>query len=363
MSEKVMRITHKSLAAVPEGTAAKRARRAALDCSVTTLTIPFLGMPNGIFVLADGTRLFSTKNTIMQVDTWGRLATIAGNEGGELKDGRGISARLNKPAGLTVDRAGNVVVVDEDNNAIRSVTKESAVVSTLAGNGQAGFADGHGLNARFNKPHSVVVAANGDLIVSDSINHSIRILTPQGAVRTLCGNGQSGFADGQGSDARFDEPRGLALDPDGNLLVADYGNDAIRLVTMTGAVSTVAGNGVEKGFADGVGAAARFNGPVDIVVDMAGIMVVADQGNHRLRKIVGGQVTTVKGSSEACTANCTVAGACFNKPTRLALDEQGRVLVTEFGREDTLRVVEVCLEPSFPQLVRAPLLLPSLDDM
>ena len=123
-------------------------------------------------------------------------------------------------------------------HAIRKVTKAGAVVSTLAGNGEAGFADGQGADARFNRPHSVVVAANGDFIVSDTGNHSIRVLTPQGAVRTLCGNGKAGFADGKGADARFNEPRGLALDPKGNLLVADFGNDAIRLVTMAGAVST-----------------------------------------------------------------------------------------------------------------------------
>ena len=84
----------------------------------------------------------------------------------------------------------------------------------------------------------MVLTANDELIVSDTGNHSIRVLTPQGAVRTLCGNGKAGFADGKVADARFNEPRGLALDPKGNLLVADFGNDAIRLVTMEGSVST-----------------------------------------------------------------------------------------------------------------------------
>jgi hypothetical protein len=83
-----------------------------------------------------------------------------------------------------------------------------------------------------------VVAANGDFIVSDQSNHSIRVLSPDGAVRTLVGNGQKGFADGQGADARFNHPSGLAMDPEGNVLVADFGNHAIRKVTMAGAVST-----------------------------------------------------------------------------------------------------------------------------
>ena len=139
---------------------------------------------------------------------------------------------------MTVDRAGYVVVADLLSHAIRKVTKAGAVVSTLAGNGEAGFADGQGADARFNKPHSVVVAANGDLIVSDQGNHCLRMVTPEGAVRTLVGNGQAGFADGEGADARFNNPGSLAMDPDGNVLVADCGNHSVRLVTMAGAVST-----------------------------------------------------------------------------------------------------------------------------
>jgi sugar lactone lactonase YvrE len=222
--------------------APKRARPAALNAAVTTLAVRGLGKPRGIFVLADGNRLVasSSKKTIFQLPPSGRLATLAGNkdELGNLKDGDGISARFKVPFGLTVDRAGNVVVADFSNNALRTVTRAGAVVRTLAGNGEAGFVDGQGPNARFNGPHSVVVAANGDFIVSDQFNHSIRVISPDGAVRTLVGNGQAGFADGQGADARLNYPCGLAMDPEGNVLVADFRNGAIRKVTMAGAVST-----------------------------------------------------------------------------------------------------------------------------
>ena len=332
--------------------ASKRARPTALDAVVTTLTVPGLGLPNGIFVLADGTRIVSSVNlnTILLLQPSGRLATIAGNkdEDGELKDGEGTSARFKNPAGLTVDGAGNVVVADWSNNAIRSVTREGAVVSTLAGNMQAGFADGQGANARFNQPYNVVVAANGHFIVSDTGNHSIRVITPQGVVRTLCGNGQAGFADGHGAAARFNCPCGLALDQEGNLLVADYGNSAIRLVTtgmtMAGVVITVAGNGV-KGFADGAGATARFNGPSDIVVDREGTVVVADRNNHRLRKIEGGVVTTLAGSSERGRTDGAGANVRFDEPFRLALDERGLLLVGEAEGEDIMRVVDASLAP------------------
>jgi hypothetical protein len=139
-----------------------------------------------MFVLGDGTRLFSSGNTILQLPPSGRLATIAGNpeEDGALKDGQGIFARFNAPNRLTVDRAGNVVVADCDNHAFRAVTKEGAVVSTLAGgrldnydllrrllgddendeeNDEEAVADGQGPNARFTLPRGEVVAANGDI--------------------------------------------------------------------------------------------------------------------------------------------------------------------------------------------------------
>jgi DNA-binding beta-propeller fold protein YncE len=151
-----------------------------------------------MFVLGDGTRLFSSGHTILLLTPSGRLATIAGNpleEEVALKDGQGIFARFNGPEGLTVDRAGNVVVADWGNHAIRSVAKEGAVVSTLAGGRQEddeendgveeGFADGHGASARFNQPQGVVVAANGDIFVADTGNHAIRVITPQGAVHAL----------------------------------------------------------------------------------------------------------------------------------------------------------------------------------
>ena len=148
--------------------AAKRPRPAALEATVTTVTIPGLGAPNGMFVLGDGTRLFSSSNdTILQLTPSGRLSTIAGNpleEEGALKDGQGIFARFNGPGGLTVDRAGNVVVADCGNNAIRAVTKEGAVVSTLTGGRQENddendeenveevFVDGQESNARIQVP-------------------------------------------------------------------------------------------------------------------------------------------------------------------------------------------------------------------
>ena len=117
----------------------------------------------------------------------------------------------------------------------------------------------------------MVVAVNGDIFVSDISNHVIHVITPQDAVRTLCGNRQAGFSDAQGPEARFNDPCGLALDTEENLLVADCGNHAIRRVMMTGAVSTVAING-EEGFTDGAGVVDRFNRSNALVVDGEGVI-------------------------------------------------------------------------------------------
>jgi DNA-binding beta-propeller fold protein YncE len=171
------------------------------------------------------------------------LELIAGDEDEEgFEDGKGANARFSMPGGMTVDAAGHIVVADCGNNALRRVSK-AGEVSTLAGNGEEGFADGQGDAARFNYPWGVVLAANDEIVVADTKNHAIRVVTPGGAVRTLAGNGEAGFADGQGAAARFNCPVGLARDMDGSILVADGGNHAVRRVTMTGEVSTVAGNG------------------------------------------------------------------------------------------------------------------------
>ena len=248
--------------------AAKRARAPALDAAVSTLEVPGLGQPYGMFAMADGTRLVSTEQHTLQLLTpAGQLALIAGGEDEEgFEDGKGANARFNDPYGMTVDAAGHIVVVDGGNHALRRVSK-AGEVSTLAGNGEEGFADGQGDAARFNGPDGVALAANDEIVV---------------------------FADGQGAAARFNRPRGLARDKDGSILVADQGNNAVRRVTMEGAVSTVAGNR-EAGYADGEGAAARFNDLMDVVVDKEGTILVADCGNQRLRKIVGRQVTTLHG--------------------------------------------------------------------
>jgi len=164
------------------------------------------------------------------------------------------------------------------------------VVSTLAGSGTVGFADGTGTEARFSYPGRVAVDSEGNVYVVDHGNHRIRKITPAGVVSTLAGTGTRGHADGTGTEAQFDYPTGVAVDSEGNVYVADHGNHRIRRITPAGVVSIFAGS--TEGFADGIGTEAQFNYPTGVAVDSSGNVYVADSVNHRIRKITPAAVVS-----------------------------------------------------------------------
>ena len=130
----------------------------------------------------------------------------------------------------------------------------------------------------------IVIDGEGNLYVGDEGNSSVRKISKDGRVATLAGNGKFSFADGVGKDATFNAPGGIAIDTHGNLYVADYLNNCIRKIGPGGQVRKIAGN-LQKGFADGPPAEARFYYPFGIAVDRAGVVYVGDQFNHRIRKI------------------------------------------------------------------------------
>jgi len=157
-------------------------------------------------------------------------------------DGNAIHVRLNDPEGIAVEDSGNVYFADSLSSTIRKVTPEGAVI-TLAGNlGNSGSADGSGAVALFYRPVGIALDGSGNIYVADCGNSTIRKITPKGEVTTLAGSpGISGFADGKGNDARFDNPQGIAVDRHGNVFVADCGNGSIREVTPDGVVTTIGG--------------------------------------------------------------------------------------------------------------------------
>ena len=252
----------------------------------------------------------------------GYTTTFVGSSQG-FADGTGTSAQFNFPTSMVKDGAGNFFVADRDNHRIRKITP-AGIVTTFAGSGTAGFTNGTGAAASFNQPYALAIDASNNLYVGDRLNYSIRKITAAGVVTTIAGNGVSGMVDATGSAARFGEPIGLVVDATGNIFVGDYFNNRIRKITAAGVVTTFAGS--SSGFVDGTGTAAAFNNPFGLAFDAAGNLYVADSHNFAIRKVTtAGVVTTLAGNGSAGSANGTGSAATFSRPIGITVDANGNV--------------------------------------
>jgi sugar lactone lactonase YvrE len=244
--------------------------------------------------------------------------TLAGSGNADFADGQGANASFNDPKGIAVDGNGNVYVGDYVNQRIRKVTP-SGLVSTLAGSGSRAFSDGQGESAGFNFPTGVAVDGAGNVYVADEWNHSIRKITPSGLVSTIAGTGAQGYTDGQGTSAQFRYPTGVAVDGAGYVYVSDSSNGVIRKITPSGLVSTLAGG---------------FNYPRGIAVDGAGYVYVADEANSRICKITpSGQVSVLAGSGNIAYSDGQGTSASFYYPSGVAVDRAGNVFVVDGGNQ------------------------------
>ncbi|MDB5097428.1 MAG: hypothetical protein JWM80_1849, partial [Cyanobacteria bacterium RYN_339] len=230
-------------------------------------------------------------------------------------DGNGTTAQFGEPWAVVADDAFNVYVADSANNAIRKVAPDGTV-TTLAGSGKAAFADGKGTSASFNTPRALVLDGAGNLIVADQLNNCIRKVTPAGVVTTIAGdvdpNHAAGFKNGGTDVASFNAPSGVVLDAAGNLYVADRGNHVIRKINGAGQVTTFAGDGT-AGYKDDKNLVARFASPSGLAIDGKGNLYVADYGNDVIRVASpDGAVGTLAGSGTPGWADAAAKAAAFN---------------------------------------------------
>jgi sugar lactone lactonase YvrE len=303
-------------------------------------------LPEGVAVDATGNVYIAdtVASTIRRISPGGAVTTLAGSAGASgSTDGAGSSARFSNPEGIAVDGAGNVYVADTSNLIIRKITP-NGVVSTLAGTANTpGSADGAGAAARFSYPTGIAVDHAGYLYVADEANSTIRKITPGGVVSTLAGQaGVQGSADGAGAAARFSLPRGVAVDAAGNLYVADISNHTVRKITPTGVVTTVAGQVGFSGSNDGNGSSAQFGGPFGLTVDAAGNLFVADAPNNTIRRIsAAGSVTTLAGlppSLSPGSIDGVGPAARFNGPCGLAADAAGNIYAADSANHTIRRI-------------------------
>jgi sugar lactone lactonase YvrE len=261
------------------------------------------------------------------------FTTFAGLPPGSA-DGTGSAARFNSPGGVAVDSAGNTYVADTVNSTIRKITP-AGVVTTFAGlAGSPGSVNGTGSAARFNSPVAVAIDNIGNIFVADTNNSTIRKITSARVVSTFAGvAGSTGSTNGTGSTARFSFPSALAIDSANNIYVADTNNHTIRKITPARVVSTFAGLAGSPGSANGTGSAARFNGPAGVAVDRAGTgnIYVGDTNNFTIRQITpAGVVTTLAGSPGIRGGtNGTGSVARFELPEGMAVDSAGNIYVAD----------------------------------
>jgi len=238
------------------------------------------------------------------------------------KDGTGSGARFNAPEGIAADTLGNLYVAEPASATVRKVTPQGAVTTLAGALGAVGYADGNGSAARFNQPSRLTTDTQGNVYLTDTGNSVVRRITGAGAVGTVAGNGTCGSVDGRSTTAQFCNPKGIVLDRRGNLWITDTGNHTVRRIDLDGNVTTVAGSPGVCGSADGRGGTARFCNPQDVGVDEWDNVYVVDTGNSTIRMInPKGEVSTLAGQAGQCGAldgSATVSRLCA--PSGIAVE-------------------------------------------
>jgi sugar lactone lactonase YvrE len=294
---------------------------------------------NGNIFIAD-----VQSNRIRRVDaSTGIVTTVAGNgTRGYTGDGsQATVAELDQPWSLYLDATGNIYVADWGNSAIRKVTISSGVITTIAGNGTAGYnSDGiQATAAKLNHPGGVYVDNLDNIFIADVDNQRVRKINTLGVISTIAGTGISGYnGDGiQATAAKLDNPSTVALDGSGNVYIADYYNNEIRKVTVsTGIITSIAGNGTAGYSGDGTQAtAAEIHNPAGVMLDAGGNVYIADYTNNAIRKVEvsTGIITTVAGTGTAGYSGDggMATAAEINKPWDIAITPNAFYIAENMG--------------------------------
>ena len=297
-----------------------------------------IGLANPFAVAVDSAGNTFVANTqahrIFKIDTAGVITTIAGNgaAGFDGDGGPAISAALNGPSGITVDATGSLYIADTNNARIRQVT--AGVITTIAGNGVVGFSGDGGLatGAALNNARNIAVDAAGTVYIADANNNRVRRVVG-GVITTIAGNGVAGFGGdgGLATAAVLNGPFGLALDGTGALYIGEVGNHRIRKI-LGGVITTVAGNGVNGFSGDGgLATAAALGFPSSIAVNAAGVLYIADPNNQRIRQVSAGVITTMAGTGVIGFSGDggPATSASLNTPFGIAVDAVDTVYIAD----------------------------------
>jgi sugar lactone lactonase YvrE len=310
-------------------------------------TAASLDAPSGVAVDPAGSLYISDSNNnrIRRVTAAGIISTIAGNgTAGYNGEGAAVNAQLNFPIGVALDTAGNLYIADPENRRLRKVTPAGAI-STVAGDGTAGFG-GDGASATsavLGFPLGVALDSAGNVFIADYDNNRVRKVTPFGLITTVAGTGSPGFSGDEGPAlaAKLFKPYGLAVDSGGNLLIADSYNERIRKVTAAGVISTFAGNGLSAFAGDGGPATKGQFYPFGIGLNSAGNLYIADWSNNRIRRVTPADViTTVAGSATKgfFGDGGPATAARLSGPYDVAVDGSGSLYIADTGNNRIRKV-------------------------
>ncbi len=316
-----------------------------------SFTAQLVSGSNEITVVAtdDAGNISQARTLVVNVTPPSALVTVAGTgtNGFSGDNGAAITANISRPIRMAFDAAGNLYFADLNNHRIRRVAT-NGVITTVAGNGTAGFSGDNGpaTSAQLNNPLGVALDRNGNLLIADSSNNRIRrVNAATGVITTIVGTGETGFNGdgGAATNARISGPENVFVDKDNNIFIADFGNHRIRKIAANGAtISTVAGTGTSGFSGDGGQAtAANLSSPTDVALDNAGNIYICAAGNNRIRKVTtDGVINTIAGNGNTAFNGDGIlaTAAAINGPQSIALDSAGNVYIVDRGNSRIRRV-------------------------